>query len=188
VCTGSEEEQHIGQDLLLRALEHRAAFGAAGQVLDAVVREVGLFPYLELDALSLADQIAYECHRPEHLEERVLHAPQAAVYRRLLAGESVVLSAPTSFGKSLIIDAVVASARYKNIVVIVPTIALIDETRRRFARFQGVYKVITHAFQKPGERNVYVMTQERLLESKIDHVDFFVIDEFYKLSPSGADA
>jgi replicative superfamily II helicase len=42
-------------------------------------------------------------------DEIVFHRVQAEVYARLMEGENVVLSAPTSFGKSLIIDAVVAS-------------------------------------------------------------------------------
>lgn len=188
-CRDSDEERAEGQELLLRALEHRAAFGPAVVLLDAALREVGLFPYLEPDDLGLADRLAYECHRPDNLDDLVFHAPQAHVYHRLIDGQSVVLSAPTSFGKSLIIDAVIASRRFKNVVIVVPTIALIDETRRRLSRFRSDYKIITHSFQQPGERNVYIMTQERVLEAKmLDHVDFFVIDEFYKLSPTASAA
>jgi hypothetical protein len=187
-CRDGEQERAEGQDLLLRALEHKDAFGSAAVLLDAALREVGLFPYLEPEALGLADRLAYECHRPDNIDDRVLHAPQARIYRRLIDGTSVVLSAPTSFGKSLIIDAVIASARFKNIVIVVPTIALIDETRRRLSRFRDQYKILTHSFQHKGERNVYVMTQERVLELEIEDVDFFVIDEFYKLSPPASAA
>jgi hypothetical protein len=188
-CRESDEDRAEGQELLLRALEHRAAFGPAVVLLDAALREVGLFPYLEPDELGLADRLAYECHRPDNLDDRVFHAPQARVYRHLIDGKSVVLSAPTSFGKSLIIDAVIASRQFKNIVIVVPTIALIDETRRRLSRFRSDYKIITHSFQQLGERNVYVMTQERVLEAKVlGHVDFFVIDEFYKLNPTASAA
>jgi hypothetical protein len=182
-CRTGDEERAEGQDLLLRALEHKDAFGSAVVLLDAALREVGLFPYLDPEALGLADRLAYECHRPDNLDDRVLHAPQARIYRSLIGGTSVVLSAPTSFGKSLVIDAVIASGRFKNIIIVVPTIALIDETRRRLSRFRDQYKILTHSFQHRGERNVYVMTQERVLELEIEEVDFFVIDEFYKLSP-----
>lgn len=99
-----------------------------------------------------------------------------------MAGRSVVLSAPTSFGKSLIIDAVIASRRHRNIVVVVPTLALADETRRRMLKFRDHYKVITHLSQEPEERNIFVHTQERVVENPhIRDVDFFVIDVFYKL-------
>ena len=107
---------------------------------------------------------------------------QAEVYRELMAGRSVILSAPTSFGKSLIIDAIIASRRHNNIVVVVPTLALVDETRRRLMRFSDIYKIITHLSQEPSERNIFVHTQERVVENRsIGGIDFFVIDEFYKL-------
>ena len=82
-------------------------------------------------------------------ESFVFHRAQAEIYRRLIEGENVILSAPTSFGKSRIIDAVIATEQYKNIAVIVPTIALIDETRIRLSSFSEKYKVITQLNQKP---------------------------------------
>ena len=57
----------------------------------------------------------------------VFHRVQAQVYWHLIDGENVILSAPTSFGKSLIIDALIASGKYRRIVLVVPTIAPIDE-------------------------------------------------------------
>lgn len=189
LAAGREHPEET-QELVLRALEWRDEFGPAREVLDALVRELGLFQYLNPAELPLADQIAYELHRPEALGDGVVfHAPQAAVYWRLVRGESVVLSAPTSFGKSLIIDAVIASGRYRNILIVVPTIALIDETRRRLtARFRDRYKVITHHSQTPGERNITIATQERVLQGELpEGLDFFVIDEFYKLSPGNDD-
>ncbi|MED7858412.1 helicase, partial [Campylobacter coli] len=38
----------------------------------------------------------------------VLHREQSRVLKRLLSNESLILSAPTSFGKSFIIDALIA--------------------------------------------------------------------------------
>lgn len=184
------DTEHRAQDLVLRALEHREAFGPAVTILDGLVRQLGLFPYLEEDDLDLADSIAYEFHRPENMQDDgvVFHRVQAQVYDLLMRKENVVLSAPTSFGKSLIIDAVVASGKYQNIVVVVPTIALIDETRRRLSRFSGDFKIITHASQRREQKNLFIMTQERILELKpIEPLDFFVIDEFYKLKPRQED-
>lgn len=186
-CSEDDEISATGREMLLRAMEYYDAFGESAAVLDAALREAGLFPFLDPARLDLADHIAYECHRPENLD-RVFHGPQARIYHLLMSGKSVVLSAPTSFGKSLIVDAIVASGRFKNIVIVVPTIALIDETRRRLSRFRDRYKVVTHAFQEQGDRNIFVMTQERVLDSlDVETIDFFVIDEFYKLSPTAAD-
>ena len=62
------------------------------------------------------------------------------------------------------------SGKYDNIAVIVPTIALIDEVRRRLShlneRYQFGFKVITHPGQAQGTRNIFVFTQERALEER----------------------
>ena len=102
---------------------------------------------------TLAIQLAvnaYEAHRPENMDEKlVFHRAQAHVYNLLMSGENVALSAPTSFGKSLIIDAAIASGKYRNIVIVVPTLALIDETRRRLTqKFGDDFKVITRSSQQ----------------------------------------
>ncbi len=182
------EQQVLAHELVLRALEHRSRFAAHQPLLNSLVRSVGLFPYLEPETLGFRDSVAYEFHRPENMgEEFVFHREQADIYRRLLDGHSVILSAPTSFGKSKIIDAMIATGQYANLAVIVPTLALIDETRRRLARFSNAYKVVTHLSQDPGERNVFVFTAERAVAyDRFPRINFFVIDEFYKLD-SGTD-
>ena len=164
-------------------MDRRSAFEPYTQILDGLTRRLGLFPYLDGERLDLADRLTYEAFRADSLDDgTVFHRPQAQVYWKLMEGENVVLSAPTSFGKSLIIDAVVASGKHAEVLVIVPTIALIDETRRRLSRkFGASYRILTHGSQVRGERNVYVFTQERFLDAAIEQIDFFVIDEFYKL-------
>jgi superfamily II DNA/RNA helicase len=183
----SDEDTENIQDLVLRSLEKKKCFDGYASILDGLVRELGLFPYLEKDSLNLADTIAYEFHRPINMTPDwvVFHRVQAEVYRLLLSGFNVVLSAPTSFGKSLIIDAVISTDRYKNVVLIVPTIALIDETRIRLSKFSYSYKIITHSSQMPKQKNIFVLTQERAVDyQNIKSIDLLVIDEFYKLQPS----
>lgn len=179
----NEEQLQEARELLVRVLEHKDAFAAFAPIVQTLLRNVGLFPYLDAPAAGVAAQIATETHRPDAMpEEVVFTTKQAEVYRELMAGRNVILSAPTSFGKSLIIDAMVASGRHRNIVVVVPTLALVDETRRRLMRFRNQYKVITHLSQEPADRNIFVHTQERVVENPhIKQIDFFVIDEFYKL-------
>jgi hypothetical protein len=174
-----EPENAEAQSLLIRSLEQREAFEGASELLNALLRETGLYPYAEPARLTSRDRLAFEFHRPEgSMGEKgtVFHRVQAQVYRALMDGANVILSAPTSFGKSLIIDAIIDSARHKRIVLVVPTIALIDETRKRLARFNDRYKIITHASQMPeqGERGaIYVLTQERVIDrSDLDEIDF----------------
>lgn len=173
------------QEAVLYALEHKARFGDCGVIVEGLARARGLYPYIASDDLSVREGLALEAHRPVGMSDVVLHRKQAEVYQKLLDGESVVLSAPTSFGKSLLIDALIASGRYENVAVIVPTIALIDETRRRLAeRFGREFKVVTHPAQQLATKNILVMTQERVLDvEQLPNIDLFVIDEFYKLDP-----
>ncbi|KIG07473.1 DEAD/DEAH box helicase [Caballeronia concitans] len=187
VSRGTSEE-HFGQELVIRLLDIRHMFEAHAVIIDALVRESGLFPYLNPDRLGIADALAYEMHRPAANSDTVFHRAQAQVFDHIMSGRSVVLSAPTSFGKSLIIDAIVHLGRFRNIVIVVPTLALLDETRRRLAAHSTRYKIITHSSQTPADRNIFVHTQERVIQNEhIQKTDFFVIDEFYKLNPGEDD-
>ncbi len=138
-------------------------FRELSETLDGLTREVGLFSYLSPEVLNIRDTIAFEFHKPNHESDFVFHRVQAEVYRRLMEGENVILSAPTSFRKSRIIDAVIASGKFNNLAIIVPTIALIDETRRRLSSsFSNQFKVVSQLSQRPAERNLFVFTAERM--------------------------
>lgn len=177
-----------GRELVIRALAIQDAFAIQERILlDMLVRAVGLYPYAEQEyCLSLLDQIAIEAHRIDTFgEDLKFHSLQLQIYKIILSGRNVVLSATTSVGKSMIIDAIIASKKFRTVVIVVPTIALIDETRRRLLnRFRQSWAIITHPSQlrDPSRRSVYVLTQERALARKdLDNTEFFVIDEFYKL-------
>ncbi|MBR6832690.1 MAG: DEAD/DEAH box helicase [Fibrobacter sp.] len=157
-------------------------------VVNSLLEKAGLYLYMtDEESCDLHQKILLELHKPIGMENCVLHGKQGEVYRLLLDGENVILSAPTSFGKSFLIDAVIASQKYSNIVIIVPSIALIEETRERIAKnFSQYYKVISFPSQKFEEKNICIFTQERFLETSFDKkIDFFVIDEFYKLNAAG---
>ncbi|KGE66336.1 MULTISPECIES: DEAD/DEAH box helicase [Pseudomonas] len=181
-----------GRDLVIRALDKFALFDVVEQsLLLNMVRAVGLFPYItpHLSNMALSDRLAYEAHRVEGVEPgMVFHHLQAHVFSLIMQGRNVVLSASTSVGKSLVIDAVLAQRRFKKVVVIVPTIALIDETRRRLVKRFRDFNLITHPSQEavPDVTNVYLLTQERVIQRPdLDDVEFFVLDEFYKIDLGG---
>lgn len=192
--TRRPEKVEEGRERLIRFLDSfDRGTDSEVAIVDSLCAYFGLFPYVRQGSkfLSTNEAMAYEFHRPDvelSNESFVFHEDQAKVYFRLLDGESVILSAPTSFGKSAILDALVASRRWDNFVVIVPTVALIDEVRRRLTAFSRSYRLVTHPTQPSGERNIYILTQERFLDlPSVPQVDFFMIDEFYKLCSTGAD-
>lgn len=148
-----------------------------------LLEKSGYFPYINPDKnTSLKTLLHYEFYRSENIPNIILHRKQANVYGKIEDGKSIILSAPTSFGKSLLIEEIVASKKHNNIVVIFPTIALIDENREKLNKYREEYKIIFSTKQKTEDKNIFLLTPERLIEFiDLPNIDFFVIDEFYKL-------
>ena len=158
-------------------------------LVNHLIRETGLYPYLQTETASWQDRFAYESFKVDIGSRKpvTLHREQSSLLKRLIDGESLAISAPTSFGKSFIIDSFISIRKPKNVVIIVPTIALTDETRRRLHRkFSDTYKIITTTDVELANSNIFIFPQERAINyvDKIDDLDLLVIDEFYKASPA----
>ncbi|CAM4060893.1 DEAD/DEAH box helicase [Campylobacter armoricus] len=160
-------------------------------ILNHLIRQFGLYPYMNQSTSILEDKFLLECFKTNIGEDepKVLHREQSRVLKRLLSNDSLILSAPTSFGKSFIIDALIAMKKPKNILIIVPTISLLDETRRRLVRKFYDYKIITTTQQTNLENNnIFIFSPERAVEyfsfirKENIKLDFFIVDEFYKIS------
>ena len=158
------------------------------QLVNHLVREVGLYPHI-VDSTSLFEDLLVKDLFTVDIgggKRRALHRDQSFLLKRLARGDSLVVSAPTSFGKSFVIDALISIRRPQNVMVVVPTIALADETRRRLAKkFARDYKIITTSEVALGPSNLFVMTAERAAGyfKDIESLDLLVVDEFYKVSP-----
>lgn len=157
------------------------------ELLNVALKATGLTPYIiqPTEHLSTLDALSYEANRVRIGQDSlILHNEQERAYLTLLSGKNLLLSAPTSFGKSTLLDAFIATKQPRTVVVIVPTIALLDEVRRRLQATFPNYTFVTQAGSTPGSKTIYILTQERFLEIKEPPTpDFFMIDEFYKLSP-----
>jgi hypothetical protein len=173
-------------DLIIRLIDQRDrlenVLAGSRAMIDAIARQAGLYPYVQGKG-SWRDELAVELMRAPGLSGIIFHIEQALVFHKLAEGRSIILSAPTSFGKSLLIDALIAHRHPKTVVAVVPTIALLDEFRRRMSKSFPSYQVITRSTEvRASEHTIYVGTQERLLERKdLNEIDLFIIDEFYKL-------
>lgn len=157
------------------------------ELVNHLIREVGLYPYIDSENASWQDAFAFEAFKVNtgDSEMKTLHLAQSEVLSALLSGESLAVSAPTSFGKSFVIDAFIAIKNPQNVVIIVPTIALADETRRRlFRKFSDRYKIITTTGATLAERNILILPQERAFAfiDSLPEIDIFIVDEFYKAS------
>ncbi|PKF49731.1 DEAD/DEAH box helicase [Enterovibrio nigricans] len=176
-----------GRDMIIRALDEREKYKTYDQILKHLVKKAGLFPYLnsEFDEHDIDDVVTIEANRPKNDKDIVFHSTQTRVFNQLLSGKNVVLSAPTSMGKSAILSNLLTTDKYHTAVLIVPTIALIDETRKKLSEsLSDQYKIIHHNSQPydPEIPTVFVLTQERVIQrTDLQNVDIFIIDEFYKL-------
>ena len=156
------------------------------ELVNHLIREVGLFPYMK-DSLLWEDELIRDLFKVNvgESEEKTLHRAQSRLLKKLLDGENIAVSAPTSFGKSFVIDAFIAIKKPRNVVIIVPTIALMDETRRRlFNKFANTYNIVTTTDAVLKEKNICIFPQERALmyAHTISDIDILIIDEFYKSS------
>ncbi|MGV2168519.1 DEAD/DEAH box helicase [Agrobacterium sp. 16-172Ci] len=156
------------------------------QVVNHMIRATGLFPYLQLANASWDQKFVHHAFEVDVGHRMAtLHREQSNLLAKLLDGKNIAVSAPTSFGKSFIIDAFIAAKQPNNVVIIVPTIALMDETRRRlFKKFSENYNIITAPDTKLGAKNILIFPQERAFGylSALEHIDLLVVDEFYKVS------
>ena len=164
------------------------------QFFTHLIRKSGIYPYLEkyIKTAIFEDKLVYSLFNLNiNNEDVILHREQLKVLNLLLNNKNVLLSAPTSFGKSYIIDALISIKKPQNVLIIVPTIALLDETRRRiYSKFKSDYNIITTSNQNPHRRNIYILTQERALLyiNRIYELNLLIIDEFYKIADNSGRA
>lgn len=167
--------------------------------------ELGMYdltPYFkdEFD-VSLSEAIMlnknYE-RKIEHVEKELFFSPpQFRALNTLKESDRVILSAPTSFGKTLLIKEYIYVCKPKTVVYIVPTNALAYELEKSFKENKKFddYTIFDKCstIDTENERNsnneklFFIGTQEKFLELDkeiIGQIDLFVIDEAYKLHES----
>ena len=154
-------------------------------LVNHLIRETGLFPYLRPNTSNWEERFIYNVFKVDvgEKEPLTLHREQSFLLKELLEGKNIAVSAPTSFGKSFVIDAYIKIKKPKNVIIIVPTLALTDETRRRlYRKFANQYKIITTSDVELAERNIFIFPQERALNyvNAVESFDILIIDEFYK--------
>lgn len=130
-------------------------------------------------------------------DKKVCFAPQQEeAFNFLNSFEKCILSAPTSFGKTMIVKELIYVRKPKCIIYIVPTNALAYELENSFKSNESfsIYSIfdrnkIGEAIESDDDFLLFVGTQEKYLEVKNslpEKIDLFIIDEAYKLEESTA--
>lgn len=182
-----KQENQARQELIKLLDFHKKNSLSYTPLVNHLIRETGLFPYLEPETSDWQERFIYDAFKVDVGEENplTLHREQSYLLKSLLSGKNIAVSAPTSFGKSFVIDAYIKLKQPKNVLIIVPTIALTDETRRRlYKKFAHEYKIITTSDVELSEKNIFIFPQERAINyiNVVNQFDIIIVDEFYKAS------
>lgn len=146
------------------------------------------------------DSILYSAFAASAIDTSIaLHPEQMQIIHKIEEENALIISAPTSFGKTFCIFEYVARYQPQNVVLIVPTLALVDEYFRKIIRkyrdsFRE-YKVHTNVIEEnvsyQDSKNIFVLTHDRIVSedmcNKLPRIDFLVIDEVYKLETDTSD-
>lgn len=170
-------------------IERHPELASFREAYSALARAVGLWNYIDRNHADVRDELVAEAATVPELK-LALHREQVSALNVLLGGNNLILSAPTSFGKSLLVDALLLSGRFKRSAIVLPTIALLDEFRRRLvSRFGDEFDVVMHHSEAVSrDKVIFLGTQERLINrDDLGFLDLVVVDEFYKLDPTRQD-
>ena len=140
------------------------------------------------------ESLVYNSFSRSVLDDSIsLHPEQLNIIKHIEENSATIISAPTSFGKTFCIFEYIARYSPHNIVLIVPTLALVDEyfkkIIKKYKTFFSKYKVFTGISEEDNynftDFNIFILTHDRIVNesaySKLEQIDFLVIDEVYKL-------
>lgn len=141
-----ESNQQAGRELIIKTLDNWSNIpNTAKSMLCDLIAAAGFYPYLSQIGASnddLGEALRMSYHKSIFIQDRYFHTEQKKIDELIKRHINVIVSAPTSFGKSMLIEEIVASGEYQNIVIIQPTLALLDETRRKLKKYSDHYKLI----------------------------------------------
>lgn len=116
-----------------------------------------------------------------------LTKPQKEIFKNFQEHRRLVVSAPTSFGKTRIVREIISHNKYRNIALIMPTVSLLSEQYQEMRKDNEDYVISKSSKVKIEEDKKYILilTPERmsafLEENSNFKIDFFVMDEIYKV-------
>lgn len=158
---------------------------------------LGLTMYSSVFSLNSA---IYNGFSLSELDERIsLHPEQIKVLEKIEKNRGLIFSAPTSFGKTFVIFEYIARFKPKNVVLVVPTLALIDEYKKKiinqyrniFKQYKVYLSIDEDKEYNLEEYNLFLVTHDRVINESIHQIiksiDFLVIDEVYKLQKDNKD-
>ena len=149
---------------------------------------------------STLNSLFYNAIASSKLDSNIsLHPDQYKALKLLEKNQGLILSAPTSFGKTYVVFEYIARFFPPTVFLVVPTLALIDEYKKKIIKTHkhifGRYKVFTSINNETDysafDYKMFIVTHDRVLEETsfdtINDIDLLVFDEVYKLDTRGND-
>ena len=168
-------ERRDGDIEIMRENYLKCYYDEQNNLDDTSLQALGLNMYIKKQNIRLSLYNSF-C-RSLYDNNVVMHPQQIECLNYLLKGENLLISAPTSFGKTFVALEYISRKKCNNIVFVVPTLALMNELFSKIRKNFGDYYNI-------NDRNIIIIVPERAdveLLSKISSVDLLVFDEIYKL-------
>lgn len=134
-------------------------------------------------------------YKSKVFSNNLLDKRQKEVIDKFMSREQkrILVSAPTSFGKTFLLREIIFlnRERYRNILLLFPTIALLNENtesvNQLIQELKLEYKIINNVYSgiEDTEKHIFILTPERALKLLADNanlsIDFFFFDEVYKI-------
>lgn len=138
--------------------------------------------------------LVYNAFATSALDNNIsLHPEQRKVLGLIEENRGLIFSAPTSFGKTFIVFEYICRMQPHNVVMIVPTLALIDEYKRKiirqykekFSDYNIYLSIDPEKIYDFSKKNIFIVTHDRVIDESVatlfESIDFLIIDEVYKL-------
>lgn len=176
-------ERRDGDIEIMRANYLKYYYDEKNDLDDASLYALGLNMYIRKKNIKLSLYNSF-C-RSLYDNNIVMHPQQVECLNYLLKGENLLISAPTSFGKTFVALEYICRKKCNNIVFVVPTLALMNELFSKIRKkFGNYYNIVQNGYENVNDKNIIIIVPERAdveLLNKIQSVDLLVFDEIYKL-------
>ena len=146
------------------------------------------------------DSILYNAFATSSLDNSIsLHPSQMEILEIIKNNDASIISAPISFGKTFCIFEYIYRVKPNTVVLIVPTLALIDEYKRKIIKTYknefNQYKIYTSISKEKDydftKKNIFILTHDKIVQDNtyeiFTNIDFLAIDEIYKLEKKDND-
>lgn len=127
-------------------------------------------------SLYSLDSAIYNAFSISELDDNIsLYPEQLEIISLIDSNDALVVSALTSFGKTLCIFEYIVKRKPRNIVLIVPTLALVDEYMKkiikRFKKSFTGYKIHTNLSEEKEydftQKNIFILTHDRIAQDNM---------------------